>query len=119
MQRIGIRGAVGLVIVGVGTHALKRVIKRPRPYDRYPNDLTPAGRESSFSMPSGHTSTAFYTATWVSLSYPKWYVIAPSFLWAGLVGHSRNHLGVHYPTDVWIGALLGAATAWGVHQIRI
>jgi membrane-associated phospholipid phosphatase len=38
-------------------------------------------------------------------------VIAPSFLWAGTISYSRMYLGVHYPTDVATGAVLGAGTA--------
>ena len=63
-------------------------------------------------MPSGHTSTAFATATSLSLAYPKWYVVAPSFIWAGTIGYSRMHLGVHYPSDVVVGALVGSGSAF-------
>ena len=64
------------------------------------------------SFPSGHTSFAFATATSLSIKYPRWYVIAPSYLWAGAVGYSRMNLGVHYPSDVLAGAMLGAGSAW-------
>jgi len=67
---------------------------------------------SSLSFPSGHTSEAFSTATALSLKYPEWYIIAPAYLWAGSVGYSRMNLGVHYPTDVLAGALLGTGTAF-------
>jgi membrane-associated phospholipid phosphatase len=77
--------------------ALKSITKRDRPYDTYP-EIDNVTEETSNSFPSGHTSTAFATATSLSMAYPKWYVIAPSFLWAGAVGYSRLYLGVHYPT---------------------
>ncbi len=93
----------------------KQLIKRERPYLRYA-ELEPVVFENSYSMPSGHTSTAFATATSLSLSYPKWYVIAPSFIWAGSVGYSRMHLGVHYPSDVLIGALVGSGSALLMHK---
>jgi membrane-associated phospholipid phosphatase len=69
------------------------------------------------SFPSGHTSMAFSLATSVSLAYPKWYVIFPSYLWAGAVGYSRMDLGVHYPSDVLFGAALGAGSAYLCHII--
>lgn len=94
------------------THGLKSVIARERPYDTYPGELDYYELQDDFSMPSGHTSGAFATATALSLKYPRWYVIAPSFLWAGAVGYSRMHLGVHYPSDVLAGAVLGAGSAW-------
>lgn len=93
------------------THALKNSFKRNRPYVSFP-DLSPDTYESSYSFPSGHTSAAFATATALSLKYRKWYVIAPGFAWAGYVGYSRMHLGVHYPSDVLAGALLGTGSAW-------
>ncbi|BDB53373.1 phosphatase PAP2 family protein [Flavobacterium ammonificans] len=89
----------------------KKIIKTDRPYDTYPM-IQPVVSEASYSMPSGHTSTAFATATSLSLAYPKWYVVAPSFVWAGAIGYSRMHLGVHYPSDVLAGALVGSGSAY-------
>lgn len=90
---------------------LKYGVNRPRPFVTYP-DIEKATAGGSPSFPSGHTSNAFALATSVSLAYPKWYVIAPSFVWAGAVGYSRMDLGVHYPSDVLAGALLGAGSAF-------
>jgi membrane-associated phospholipid phosphatase len=89
----------------------KKIIKTDRPYDTYPM-IQPVVSEASYSMPSGHTSTAFATATSLSLAYPKWYVVAPSFIWAGTIGYSRMHLGAHYPSDVLAGALVGSGSAY-------
>jgi membrane-associated phospholipid phosphatase len=89
----------------------KKIIKTDRPYETYPI-LQPVVTEASYAMPSGHTSTAFATATSLSLAYPKWYVVAPSFIWAGTIGYSRMHLGVHYPSDVVVGALVGSGSAY-------
>ena len=50
-------------------------------------------------------------ATSLSVKYPKWYVIAPSALWACSVGVSRMNEGVHYPSDVLAGAAIGAGCA--------
>jgi undecaprenyl-diphosphatase len=47
----------------------------------------------------------------LSRSYPKWYIAAPAYLWAGSVGYSRMYLGVHYPSDVFGGAVLGTTTS--------
>ncbi|REG87049.1 phosphatase PAP2 family protein [Algoriphagus antarcticus] len=91
--------------------AFKYSVNRPRPYETYifiENVLDP----DTPSFPSGHTSAAFATATTLSLSYPKWYIIAPSFLWASTVGYSRMDLGVHYPSDVLVGAVVGAGSAY-------
>ena len=93
------------------TTALKQVVKRKRPFDSYA-DIDQAISAGGYSFPSGHTSIAFATATALSMAYPKWYVIAPSFVWASAVGYSRMHLGVHYPSDVFAGAILGSGSAY-------
>jgi membrane-associated phospholipid phosphatase len=98
------------------TYAVKYAVNRERPFVTYP-DISPKTNDEDPSFPSGHTSVAFTTATSISLIYPKWYVIVPSFLWAGAVGYSRMYLGVHYPSDVLAGALLGSGSAWLTHQV--
>ena len=93
------------------TTAMKYSINRDRPFITYP-DITKKTKAGSPSFPSGHTSIAFATATSLSLAYPKWYVIVPGYTWAGTVAYSRMYLGVHYPSDVLIGALVGAGSAY-------
>jgi membrane-associated phospholipid phosphatase len=110
--------AVASVLNAGVTNALKYSINRDRPYVTYP-DITKKAKGGSPSFPSGHTSTAFATATSVSLSYPKWYIIVPSYLYAGAVAYSRMDLGVHYPSDVLAGAVIGTGCAyitWKVNQ---
>ena len=97
--------------------ALKSITKRDRPYDTYP-EIDNVTVENSYSFPSAHTSSAFATATSLSMAYPKWYVIAPTFLWAGAVGYSRMYLGVHYPTDVLAGAIIGSGSAFLCYKLN-
>lgn len=92
--------------------AIKNIFKRPRPFLIHIS-LMPIYKPSGYSFPSGHTSLSFSTASALSMAYPKWYVVAPSFLWAGAVGYSRVYLGVHNPSDVFAGAILGIGAAWG------
>lgn len=93
------------------TLALKYSINRERPFLTY-SDIKNKSYEGSPSFPSGHTSSAFATATSLSLNFPKWYVIVPSYLWAGTVGYSRMYLGVHYPGDVLGGIITGTGCAF-------
>lgn len=93
------------------TTTLKYSIDRDRPFVTYP-DIQKLSAAGSPSFPSGHTSEAFATATSLSMAFPKWYVIAPAYVWASTAAYSRMHLGVHYPTDVLAGAFIGAGSAW-------
>lgn len=104
---------VGTSVAGafVVTYGMKFLVDRERPYDKYPDRLHPYSYESSPSFPSSHTSSAFALATSLCVRYPKWYVIAPSALWACSVGVSRMNEGVHYPSDVLAGAVMGMGCA--------
>ena len=94
------------------SYGLKYIVNRDRPYVAYPDRVTPHSLEGAPSFPSGHTASAFALATSLSMTYPKWYVIAPSALWACSVGVSRLYEGVHYPSDVIAGAAIGVGTTF-------
>jgi membrane-associated phospholipid phosphatase len=103
--------ASAFVLSTVVTTATKNIVKRNRPFVDYPF-IVKRDEGGSYSFPSGHTSAAFTTATSLCLLFPKWYVIVPSYLWASTVAYGRLYLGVHYPTDVLAGAVVGAGSAW-------
>ncbi len=90
------------------TYSMKYIFNRQRPYVKYPDKIHLVGHaEDDPSFPSGHTAVAFSLATSLSIFYPKWYVIAPSAVWACSVGLARINQGVHYPSDVLAGAAIG------------
>jgi membrane-associated phospholipid phosphatase len=99
------------------TLGMKYTFKRPRPFKADPLILQ-ASTGGSPSFPSGHTSEAFAAATSLTLAYPKWFVALPAYAWAGTVGYSRMYLGVHYPSDVLAGALVGAGSAWLMYKVN-
>lgn len=104
----GIVSGIGIALAGTGALALKYGIKRERPYVQH-SQINPLVQTGPFSMPSGHATASFATATSITLMIPKWYVALPAYVWAGGVAYSRMHLGVHYPGDILAGALLGSA----------
>jgi undecaprenyl-diphosphatase len=111
LQLKGWEVAGSLAINVVITRGMKHIINRTRPYDEYPLLIYPYQIEKRSSFPSGHTSTAFATATILSLQFKKWYVIVPAYTYATIIGYSRMYQGVHYPTDVIGGAAVGAGSA--------
>ncbi|MBN9300068.1 MAG: phosphatase PAP2 family protein [Filimonas sp.] len=110
--------AIGSLAISTAVmEGLKFSINRSRPAETYPNDVFPYKDEHGKSFPSGHTSLAFATATTLSLEYKKWYIVVPAYLWAGSVGYSRMYLGVHYPSDVLGGAIVGTGGAFLSHWL--
>ncbi len=95
----------------------KSIVNRQRPGEKYPN-LHPVNIAKNASFPPGHTTGAFALATSITIAHPEWYVAVPSFTWAGLVSYSRLYLGVHYPTDVFAGAVVGAGSAWLSYRLN-
>lgn len=101
-----------LAITSAATWLGKTTVQRTRPFDAFPQQIFKKGSGGGYSFPSGHTSSAFSTATSLSIAFKKWYVVAPAFTYASLVGYSRMYLGVHYPGDVLAGAAVGCASAY-------
>jgi membrane-associated phospholipid phosphatase len=108
----GLKTGGSILLTTVVSVGLKYAVSRTRPFNEYPLLFRAKVSASSYSFPSEHTSSAFSTATSLSLAYPKWYVIAPAYLWACGAAYSRMYLGVHYPTDVLAGAVIGTACSF-------
>ena len=88
---------------------LKHYFKRNRPPNAIPGFNSVIVPSDQFSFPSGHTSAAFTMAILVASLYPPaLWILVP---WAGAIGLARVMLGVHFPTDIFAGAILGSATA--------
>lgn len=91
---------------------LKDLFARPRPYTVSPELVTLIEKLSSYSFPSGHTSVSFSGALVLYRMMPK-KVGIPAIILAAMIGFSRLYVGVHYPTDVLGGIVVGiiASTA--------
>jgi membrane-associated phospholipid phosphatase len=102
------------------TTGIKYIVKRPRPYISLKNVHLKKGiLADPYSFPSGHTSTAFSMATTLALRYLKYpQVYVPAYLWGLIVGYGRIYFGMHYPSDVLGGAVLGSLAAIGMYSLR-
>jgi membrane-associated phospholipid phosphatase len=105
--------------VGAVVFGMKFLVRRPRPYVALPDIKSrvavPLREHDPYSLPSGHAAISFAMATSTSLSYPRWYVIAPAYAWASTTALARVWHGVHFPSDILLGAAIGTGVATVVH----
>lgn len=128
-RMIGLTALLSLIICFIiNNEVIKNLVARPRPFDVIAQLQVLIARPTDFSFPSGHTASSFAAAgAFYYSGNKKWGVIA--LILAGAIGFSRLYLGVHYPSDVIIGALLGllismivsrAIMYWQVkHQVKV
>jgi undecaprenyl-diphosphatase len=115
----GLTSALHMAAVGMVGVLLYRLMKmrfnRERPFVHHPQIRLGTMPLDRFSFPSGHTLHAV-AFTWVALHHhPSLSLVLIPFTL--LVATSRMVLGLHYPSDVVIGALVGAGLAAGSLQL--
>jgi undecaprenyl-diphosphatase len=99
---------LGVTLVVV--EAIKFLVGRPRPCDALAGVRTlaafPCSAELDPAFPSGHASRAFAVASLLSIRF-RWWIRIPAGVFAVLVGISRVYLGLHWPSDILGGAIVG------------
>jgi undecaprenyl-diphosphatase len=119
VQREGYRATASLLLSTAISGSIKYCIRRERPFSKSPEYFCKKCKAGKLSFPSGHTTAAFATATSLTLATRKWYVAVPAYTWASGVAYSRMYLGVHYPSDILGGVVIGVGSSllvWGVDR---
>ena len=106
-RRLGAACASALAMGALATNVLlKNLVHRIRPYVVLENLSILVSEPSDWSFPSGH-ATASFAAAWALFRMAPKKVGVPALLLAILIAFSRLYVGVHYPTDVLAGAVIG------------
>ncbi len=116
-RRIVLAGLAALAIGFASSEVIKEITMRPRPFLALPDVRILIPEPSSFAFPSGHTTSAFAAASGAALAAKTLLKRVPLWGWgmlvlAGAISYSRIYVGVHWPTDVAAGVLLGLASGW-------
>lgn len=105
LKQAAVSSAVALALSHLPVHFIKKWYPRKRPYIILENTFFPSNPLQDHSFPSGHTTAIFSLVLPFILFMP---VLSAALLpLAGMVAVSRVYLGLHYPTDILVGALLG------------
>ena len=111
-RRAGITALLALLIGALITNvALKNLVARIRPYEVIEDLHLLIEKQSDYSFPSGHTCASFAAGLVYLKMLPCRYGVA-AILLAVLIAFSRLYVGVHYPTDILGGILVGSFAAW-------
>jgi membrane-associated phospholipid phosphatase len=103
----GIRSAEATVDSVILYSALKAVLARQRPYTGAGEGKFFSGNWTSGSFPSGHSTLAWTLATVMAYEYPNWPMRLLMYGAATAVSTTRVTGGVHFPSDVFSGAVIG------------
>lgn len=111
-RRAGIISACAMIMsLIVNNLILKNLVARTRPYDMIDTLIPLVKKPTDFSFPSGHTGCAFAAAGVFVRNLPKRAGI-PLLILAILIALSRLYVGVHYPTDVLVGFIIGLTLSY-------
>ena len=115
---IGITSLAAIVIGALITNVtLKNLVARTRPYEVVEGLALLIEKQGDYSFPSGHTCASFAAAGVYWRMLPKKFGI-PLVILAAMIAFSRLYVGVHYPTDVLAGLLIGLFAAWAARHMQ-
>ncbi len=110
-------GATALTI-GLQELCIKPLVKRDRPFTDLPEVVKRDPDVFGYSFPSSHAGVSMGFAVGEALQLRQWYFTIPLVLYATIVTFSRPYLGVHYPSDLLVGALIGSTVQFLAYRLE-
>lgn len=115
--KAGICSSIALAIMFITNDVIiKHLVNRTRPYEVVEGLIPLVKKLNSPSFPSGHASSAFAVTLILLILFPKKYSI-PALVLVVLISFSRMYVGVHYPTDVLGGLIVGLLYGFAGYKI--
>ena len=119
-RRAGVLSLLAMLVGMLCTNVvLKHLVGRTRPWIDVAGLIPLVNEPDPNSFPSGHTCAAFAAGLTWARTLPKTWMRVTALVLAVCMGLSRLYVGVHYPTDVLAGAVVGAVCAWAAWEVGV
>ncbi len=122
-RKIAFLGFLALMVANVVVYSLKFFVAEPRPFLTLTNVDLLVHAEETYSFPSGHAASSFAAAFVIGCKYKlnlkgkNYNLLYPLMIFAAVIGFSRIYIGVHYPYDVLVGAIIGVLSAYFILKL--
>jgi undecaprenyl-diphosphatase len=122
-RKIAFLGFLALITANVVVYSLKFFVAEPRPFLTLANVDLLVHAEETYSFPSGHAASSFSAAFVIGCKYrinfkgKNYSLLYLLMIFAAVIGFSRIYIGVHYPYDVLVGALIGILSGYFILKL--
>lgn len=117
-RKVGVLSICSLLLCYVANDLIiKKIVARERPFNQFSELIPLIKKPIGFSFPSGHSASSFASAGILFRYLDKKYGILAIVL-AGIIAFSRLYLGVHFPSDVIVGIIMGLLSSYIISKLE-
>lgn len=109
-RKAGMRLYFSLIVISLLVFTFKDLLGRPRPFQAWPDLVTPLFEADGFGVPSGHTAISMVVWGYLAYRVRRLWFVALIVVYITLQAWGRMYAGVHFPQDIVGGLLLGGIT---------
>ena len=117
-RKVGVLSLCSLLLCYVTNDLIiKKLVARERPFNQFSELIPLIKKPTDFSFPSGHTASSFASAGILFRYLDKKYGIL-AIVFAGIIAFSRLYVGVHFPSDVIVGIIMGLLSSCIISKLE-